>query len=363
MKAIALIARIIVGVLFIFSGLIKVNDPVGTAIKLEEYFEVFSTDISSFFLIFIPYALILSVFLSVLEVVLGLAILLWYRSRATIWTLLLMIIFFTFLTFYSAYFNKVTDCGCFGDAIKLTPWQSFIKDIILLVLILVLFFNMNTFRAVLPKRMGNIVVGACSVIGVAVAIYAIQYLPFIDFRAYKIGTNIPISMQPSEPLRYRYIMSKDGKEHTFDSYPTEDGYEYVAMELVNPEAQAKITDYNLWSNEGDFTDESFRGNKLFVVIHNANTASTKNLQAINALVSELGDSVEPWALTASDEASFEAFRHEHQLAMPYFYGDATVLKTMIRTNPGLILMQDGVVKGKWSHNAVPEADEIRTILY
>jgi uncharacterized membrane protein YphA (DoxX/SURF4 family) len=363
MKAIALIARIIVGVLFIFSGLIKVNDPVGTAIKLEEYFEVFSTDISSFFLIFIPYALILSVFLSVLEVVLGLAILLWYRSRATIWTLLLMIIFFTFLTFYSAYFNKVTDCGCFGDAIKLTPWQSFIKDIILLVLILVLFFNMNTFRAVLPKRMGNIVVGACSVIGVAVAIYAIQYLPFIDFRAYKIGTNIPISMQPSEPLQYRYIMSKDGKEHTFDSYPTEDGYEYVAMELVNPEAQAKITDYNLWSNEGDFTDESFRGNKLFVVIHNANTASTKNLQAINALVSELGDSVEPWALTASDEASFEAFRHEHQLAMPYFYGDATVLKTMIRTNPGLILMQDGVVKGKWSHNAVPEADEIRTILY
>lgn len=211
--------------------------------------------------------------------------------------------------------------------------------------------------------MGNIVVGACSVIGVAVAIYAIQYLPFIDFRAYKIGTNIPISMQPSEPLQYRYIMSKDGKEHTFDSYPTEDGYEYVAMELVNPEAQAKITDYNLWSNEGDFTDESFRGNKLFVVIHNANTASTKNLQAINALVSELGDSVEPWALTASDEASFEAFRHEHQLAMPYFYGDATVLKTMIRTNPGLILMQDGVVKGKWSHNAVPEADEIRTILY
>lgn len=363
MKAIALIARIIVGVLFIFSGLIKVNDPVGTAIKLEEYFEVFSTDISSFFLIFIPYALILSVFLSVLEVVLGLAILLWYRSRATIWTLLLMIIFFTFLTFYSAYFNKVTDCGCFGDAIKLTPWQSFIKDIILLVLILVLFFNMNTFRAVLPKRMGNIVVGACSVIGVAVAIYAIQYLPFIDFRAYKIGTNIPISMQPSEPLQYRYIMSKDGNEHTFDSYPTEDGYEYVAMELVNPEAQAKITDYNLWSNEGDFTDESFRGNKLFVVIHNANTASTKNLQAINALVSELGDSVEPWALTASDEASFEAFRHEHQLAMPYFYGDATVLKTMIRTNPGLILMQDGVVKGKWSHNAVPEADEIRTILY
>ena len=363
MKAITLIARIIVGVLFIFSGLIKVNDPVGTAIKLEEYFEVFSTDISSFFLIFIPYALFLSVFLSVLEVILGLAVLIWYRSRTTVWILLLMIVFFTFLTFYSAYFNKVTDCGCFGDAIKLTPWQSFIKDIILLVLILVLFFNKDAFRPVLTKRVGNIAMGISTLIGIAVAIYAIQYLPFIDFRAYKIGTNIPVSMQASEPLRYRYIMSKDGKEHTFDSYPTDDGYEYVSMELVNPEAQAKITDYNVWSNEGDFTDDSFVGNKLFVVIYNANIASTKNIQAINALIGELGNSVEPWALTASDEASFEAFRHEHQLAMPYFYGDATVLKTMIRTNPGLILMQDGVVKGKWSHNAVPEADEIRRLLY
>lgn len=363
MKAITLIARIIVGVLFIFSGLIKVNDPVGTAIKLEEYFEVFSTDISSFFLIFIPYALFLSVFLSVLEVILGLAVLIWYRSRTTVWILLLMIVFFTFLTFYSAYFNKVTDCGCFGDAIKLTPWQSFIKDIILLVLILVLFFNKDAFRPVLTKRVGNIAMGISTLIGIAVAIYAIQYLPFIDFRAYKIGTNIPVSMQASEPLRYRYIMSKDGKEHTFDSYPTDDGYEYVSMELVNPEAQAKITDYNVWSNEGDFTDDSFVGNKLFVVIYNANIASTKNIQAINALIGELGNSVEPWALTSSDEASFEAFRHEHQLAMPYFYGDATVLKTMIRTNPGLILMQDGVVKGKWSHNAVPEADEIRRLLY
>lgn len=363
MKAIALIARTIVGVLFIFSGLIKVNDPVGTAIKLEEYFEVFSTDISSFFLIFIPYALFLSVFLSVLEVVLGLAILLWYRSRTTVWILLVMIIFFTFLTFYSAYFNKVTDCGCFGDAIKLTPWQSFIKDIILLVLILVLFFTKNVFRPILPKRVGNIVMGVSTIIGIAVSIYAIQYLPFIDFRAYKIGTNIPVSMQPSEPLRYRYIMSKDGKEHMFDSYPSDDAYEYVAMELVNPEAQAKITDYNVWNDEGDFTDESFKGNKFFIVIFNANIANTKHLQEINALISELGDAVEPWALTASDEVTFEAFRHEHQLAMPYFYGDATVLKTMIRTNPGLILMQNGVVKGKWSHNAVPEANEVRTLLF
>ena len=129
-------ARYIVGFLFIISGLIKVNDPVGTQIKLEEYFEVFSSDIWSGFHALVPLALFLSVFLSVLEVVLGVALLVKYKMKITTTVLLVLIVFFTFLTFYSAYFNKVTDCGCFGDALKLTPWQSFIKDIVLLVLIM-----------------------------------------------------------------------------------------------------------------------------------------------------------------------------------------------------------------------------------
>lgn len=362
MKWIALISRIVVGALFIFSGLIKINDPVGTAIKLEEYFEVFATDISSFFLVFVPYALFLSVFLSVLEVVLGIAILIWYRSNATAWILLLLIVFFTFLTFYSAYFNKVTDCGCFGDAIKLTPWQSFIKDIILLLLILVLFFNRKIFQPLLSEKTGNILIIVFIVLNTALAIYAIQYLPYIDFRVYKIGTDMPVAMHPSSPLRYRYIMTKNGETHTFDHYPSDTSYQYVSMELINPEDQAKITDYNIWSDEGDFTEESFQGNKLMVIIFNADKANTKNIQKIKNLSEELSDVADTWIITASDEKTFEKFRHEHQLAFPYFYGDATVLKTMIRTNPGLFLMQNGIVKGKWSHKAVPEPEEIRDLL-
>lgn len=363
MKGIALLSRVLVGILFIFSGLIKINDPVGTAIKLEEYFEVFATDISSFFLVFVPYALFLAVLLSVLEVVLGLAILIWYRSRTTIWILLLMIIFFTFLTFYSAYFNKVTDCGCFGDAIKLTPWQSFIKDILLLLLILVLFFNKNIFKPLLSTKAGNLFILIFIVLNTILAIYAIRYLPYIDFRAYKIGTNIPVAMHPSSPLRYQYIMEKDGESYTFDSYPSDTSYQYVSMELINPEDQAKVTDYNIWSDEGDFTEESFEGAKLMVIIFNADKANTKSIQDIKTLSQELSNVVDTWILTASDENTFENFRHEHQLAIPYFYGDATVLKTMIRTNPGLFLMQNGVVKGKWSHNAVPNSEEIRGLLY
>ena len=140
MRFIYTLSRYLVGLLFIFSGLIKINDPVGTQIKLQEYFEVFSADFGSVFEIFIPYALLLSVFLCTLEVVIGVALLMNYKIKIVSKTTLGLILFFTFLTFYSAYFNKVTDCGCFGDAIKLTPWESFYKDVILLVLSVTIFY-------------------------------------------------------------------------------------------------------------------------------------------------------------------------------------------------------------------------------
>lgn len=362
MKILVFIARVFVGGLFIFSGIIKINDPVGTAIKMEEYFQVFSTDIAGFFLVFVPYALPIAVFLSVLEVVLGVAVLIWYRIRLTSWILLLLIIFFTFLTFYSAYFNKVTDCGCFGDAIVLTPWESFSKDIVLLILIVLLFFNQKMFKPLLSRKVGDIVVLVFAVINTGLAIYAIQYLPYIDFRAYKVGANIPALMEPSAPLRYRYIMKKDGELHEFDSYPSDTTYQYEDMQIVNPEDQAKISDYSIWNNEGDFTPESFSGNKLFVIIYNSDLASTENMEEIQGLINELEGTVETWLITASDEASFEEFRHTHQLAAPYFFGDATVLKTIIRANPGLVLLQNGVVIGKWHHNAVPDPNDIRGLL-
>ena len=135
------IIRFLVGGLFIFSGMIKVNDPVGTAIKMEEYFEIFSLDIAGFFHYLVPFALPISIFLVVVEVVLGVALLFNYKQNTTLKSLLAIIVFFTALTGYSAITNSVTDCGCFGDAIKLTPWESFIKDIVLLVMILILYLS------------------------------------------------------------------------------------------------------------------------------------------------------------------------------------------------------------------------------
>lgn len=354
-------ARILVGGLFIFSGIIKVNDPIGTAIKLEEYFEVFAYDIAPFFEIFVPAALFLSVLLSVLEVVLGIALLIGYRVSITSWILLLMIVFFTFLTFYSAYFNKVTDCGCFGDAIKLTPWQSFYKDIILLVLIVFIFIFRRQLPSYLSQKWGNISVIGSTAIFVTIAILAINHLPFIDFRTYAIGNNIPQLMQPSGELEYAYIMEKDGEEMSFPSYPTDETLKFVRLDVLNPEVQPKITDLSVWNDDGDFTEELLAGRKLVAIMYNTDKTSTKNLEEVKDLLASVKN-VEPWILTASGYEQFEGFRHENQIATPYFYADATVLKTMVRSNPGIMLIENGIVLGKWHHNDVPSVSEISRLI-
>jgi uncharacterized membrane protein YphA (DoxX/SURF4 family) len=361
-KIIDQFARFFVGGLFIFSGLIKLNDPVGTQIKLEEYFEVFSQDIASFFHIFIPYALVLGMVLVVLEVVLGFALLVNYKMNITTWVLLLLILFFTALTFYSAYFNKVTDCGCFGDAIKLTPWESFFKDIVLLVFILHLFWYRKKYQPVLYTREGHIFIGIVTTISITLGIYAIRHLPFIDFRAYKIGNSIPQQMQPQEQPIIEYVFEKDGQTIKSDKYlMPADGYTYVKSEVINADKTlAKITDYNVLDTDGnDVTQQTFEGNKLLIVIGNVAKASTANIDEIRTLINGLENTaVTVMILTSSSSTDTDAFRHQHQLAAPFYFADATVLKTIVRANPGITLWQQGIVKGMWHHNDTPKAEEV-----
>jgi uncharacterized membrane protein YphA (DoxX/SURF4 family) len=362
MKILDNFLKYFVGILFIFSGLIKVNDPIGTSIKLKEYFEVFASDFAPFFKVFIPYTLVLAVLVVVLEVLLGIALLLHYRMKLTSWLFLLLIAFFTFLTFYSAYFNKVTECGCFGDAIPLTPWQSFAKDVVLSILVIMIFIRRNHFKPFMKPRTGDIVIGLSFVINIYLSIHAINHLPYIDFRPYKVGNNIPELMAPSEPYRYKYIMEKDGEEFEFENYPTDTTYKYKDMIVLNPEAQPKITDYHIWTDDGEFTEESFIGEKLFIIFYDVSKSKTRNMDKINELINSVEGRVEIWALTASADTEFEAFRHEYQLAIPYFYADMTVLEAIIRSNPGLWLLKDGVVAGKWHHNDVPDAETIIDLL-
>ena len=190
MKYIVQISRIFTGVLFIISGLIKLDDPLGFSYKLDEYF---GADVLNLEFL-IPYALGISVIVVVFEVILGVFLLIGYKPKFTVWSLLLMILFFTFLTFYSAYFDKVKDCGCFGDAIKLTPWDTFTKDLVLLALVLILFTGIKHIKPIFSKLPNTIIALLSFILSLWFGYHVLMHLPTIDFRAYKIGNNIQEQM-------------------------------------------------------------------------------------------------------------------------------------------------------------------------
>jgi uncharacterized membrane protein YphA (DoxX/SURF4 family) len=384
MKVIVHFCRYATGLLFIFSGLIKLNDPAGTQIKMDEYFEVFAHDFSPLFEHFVPLALPIAIIMCVLEVVLGVALLFLYRMKATTWALLGIIVFFSFLTFYSAYFNKVTDCGCFGDAIKLTPWQSFGKDVVLTLLILVLFLNKNNLKTTFSEKLGAAVVGGATILSCFAAYWAIAHLPFIDFRPYKIGDSIPENMKMppnARPDRFAVRMytltnavTKEVKTMPDTTYMNSGIWEDTTWAvtattdpvLLEKGDRPKITDYSLTDSDGqDITNFTFEGNKLIIVVRQVEDANKDCFPAINTLVKELELSplkVIPLAITSSDGAKFEEFRHSVQLAIPYYFTDNTVLKTIMRSNPGVWLLKDGVVKGKWHYNDVPTAKQVTGLL-
>jgi uncharacterized membrane protein YphA (DoxX/SURF4 family) len=364
-KTIDQFSRYFVGGLFIFSGLIKLNDPIGTEIKLEEYFEVFAADFGSFFHYFIPWALEIGMIMIVLEIALGIAILVYYRMRTTAWVLLALMIFFTFLTFYSAQFNKVTDCGCFGDAIKLTPWESFWKDIVLMIFVLHLFWYRKRYQPALRTMEGHSVMIVTVVASFVLGMYALRHLPFIDFRAYREGNNIPKQMLPPEQPIIEYAFEKNGGEVKSLKYlPTEEGYKYKSSRIMNEgKIKPKITDYRVSGLEGeDLTDSTFKGPKLLIIMYDVRKASTDNIEAIKLLIRDLEGKVDCLLLTSSIGEQVEAFRHEHQLGVPYAFADATVLKTIIRSNPGIALWKDGTVLRNWHHNDTPTPEQVLLLL-
>lgn len=368
MKIVNQVCRFLTGFLFIFSGLIKLNDPYGLAYKMEEYFEVFSTDFSPVFEELIPYSLFLSIFISALEVALGVAILLYYRMKTTMWITLGLIMYFTFLTFYAWYFDRLKECGCFGDFIKLSAKASFFKDIILLVFILILFWQRRKLQSFLSVRVGDILTGGSLALAIFVGYFAVEHLPYFDFRPYKVGNNIAALMRAEESPRYKYVMQKDGKKYEFAQYPSDPGFKLDTFILMNPEKiYPAITDYSIFNEEGDFTDSSLHGVKFLIAVPNVEKIMEdeevlKKMNPVSSLLRELpGLSVQPMLITSSSAEAVENFRHEAGLGAPYYFADGTVLKTMVRANPGFLLLKEGTVIGKWHYNNIPTIEEIRTL--
>ena len=259
MKFLTQIFRISVAILFIISGFVKLNDPLGFSYKLQEYF---SPDVLN--LTFLdPYALIFSFLIVVFEVVVGVFLFLGFKPKFTLWSLLLMILFFTFLTFYSAYFDKVKDCGCFGDALKLSPWESFFKDLILLILIVIIFIFKDFIKPFFNTYITNSVAILSLIMSVFFGFYVLRHLPLIDFRAYKIGDNILTNMSipqnaPKAVQEFKWKFRVNGSEEVFTtngSYPEVNG-DYIGVEtrIIEEGYQPHILDFSIESANKNFTE-------------------------------------------------------------------------------------------------------------
>ncbi|MFV8226778.1 BT_3928 family protein [Christiangramia aquimixticola] len=353
MNAIVSIARILVGALFVFSGFIKLNDPVGFSYKLQEYFSDPVLDIP----FLIPFALVIAILLVVFELVVGIMLLIGYAPKFTSWSLLLMIIFFTFLTFYSAYFNKVTDCGCFGDAIPLTPWESFYKDVILLVLILVIFFNQKYINPIFPVKYHKWVVFASFMACFAFCYHVLMHLPVFDFRPYKIGNNIAKKMQiPADAQQpvYEYLwkFSVNGEEKIIKNngeYPQIEG-ELLGVETVQIQEGyvPPIHDFVIEGEEGDITDQILQEEKvLLIVVYNIRSTEMEGFEAIKKMSEEAQKKgYKVVGLTASGEQLQKKLKEKFTLNFNFYQTDETALKTIVRANPGILILNKGTITQK-----------------
>lgn len=368
-------ARILVGLLFIFSGLIKMNDPLGFSYKLEEYFDVFHIGFLS------NLALSVAVILCTLEIVLGFALLIGVRAITIAWGLLLLIIFFGFLTFYSAYFKVVQTCGCFGDAIPLTPWQSFTKDMALLALVLVIFVNKKNIQPLFNKSRGDYMLMGSIVAALGFGFYTYSFMPVIDFLPYKVGANIPDEMlippgaQPDEyQITYHLKNKKTGdtkvmtnKEYLKDSSIWKDNnWEIVSSSdrtLIKAGFKPKIQDLTIKDAQGnDYTKELLSNpfNNLIIVAYDLNHTNVDALGRLNALAVNLlqNFNTRTVLLTSNSVKDAEAFAKKNHMVMEIFYADEVPLKTMVRANPGILLMKNGTIINKWHYHSIPNYDNL-----
>ncbi len=364
MKKLTNVARVLVGFLFIFSGLIKANDSVGFAYKLVEYFEVFQIHF------LVPIALPLAMFICIFEMVLGFTLLMGARTKLTLWLLLLMIVFFTFLTFYSAYYQKVLSCGCFGDAIPLTPWQSFTKDLILLVLILLLFAGKRYINRFFKPNWENRLLLLILISTIAFPIYTYNYLPVKDFRPYAIGKNIPEQTKgvPDE-VKFYYTLKnkKTGEVNEFDHWPEKWDlmYDYISprTEILKKGIDPKIKDFTISDlNGSDYTQDIIENpNYNFLLICYDLGKTNKDVFGKITDFATLckQDNVPFIVLTSSTKQQIEKFKQETKTNVIFYTSDATVLKTMIRSNPGLMMLKGGTVIDMWHYHSFPSYNDVK----
>lgn len=358
-------ARILLAVTLLFSGTVKSIDPKGTAYKIEDYISYFHLDFFDNTSLLIG----VSIFISSLEFLIGIYIFWGIRRKFTSITTLVLISFFTFISLFILIFNPVKNCGCFGDALILTNTETFLKNIVLLGCAIVLFINPERTQRLISPNLHWLVSLYSILFILGFALVSDHYLPLLDFRPYKIGTNIEQAMvippNAKEPkYKTTFILSKNGKEKKFslNNYP-DSTWRFIRSEnrLIEKGYTPPITDFSISDSMNNDVTESILQDNIYTFIlispdfNEANTVPIDEINAINDYCQDNGYHF--CALTASTKGAIEKWVYYTGAEYPILFTDGTTLRTMIRSNPGLILIKKGVILNKWSSNNLPSIEE------
>ena len=362
-RLIASISRTLLGLVFIFSGVVKAIDPLGTVYKIEDYLKAFG----GFFTELLPMAEVAAWALIILELLLGVCMVLNIRTQWTAWVSLLFYLVMTPLTLYIALTNPVSDCGCFGDAVVLTNWQTFWKNVVLIILAIVLVACRKHTRQLWSNWMEVVLIVLTIVAAVVFMTWTRLHLPLKDFRPYKVGNHLPTLMEypeDAEPdvYEYSFVYEKDGVEQTFtlENYPKGDStWTFVRSnsKLIKKGYEPPIHDFEIINAEGeDLTWDILESEEpvTLVVMYDLKKADKKQMaKVVNLLGDEAmrqeGDEAGVYILTGSGTDDIINFCLEYPALSDYICTcDPVTLKTIVRANPGAIVVQNGTVMDKYN---------------
>ncbi len=371
MKIAVNIARIFVGVLFIFSGLVKANDPLGLSYKMQEFFDVWAQNASLAHMMhwLDNYALPFSIIMITLEIIVGAGIILGIWKRFFSVLILLLIIFFGFLTGYAVLSGKIATCGCFGDCIPLTAMQSFIKDLILFALILLILFGVKHIKAFLRPLENYVILFIAVLIVLGFQWYVLRYMPLVDCLPFKKGNNlIELRKMPADAVPdkkgFKFFYKKDGKEKEFSEKNLPDStWEFVKREDFLIEKgknnEPPVKDFYLTTLSGNDSTEDILNTPgtycLFFVkdLSGGTSYWIKNFVAIHNMTKS--KNIPLFIVTSQGTEAQEFFNQKNNYNVPILTLDATALKTASRTNPELYLMRGPVVENKWGRADLKDA--------
>ena len=361
MKIISIISRIIVGLVFMFSGTVKAVDPLGSAYKFSDYFLAFHLEFLQ------PFALLLAIVLIAAEFIAGFSVLSGYRQKTGIWGVMILMCIFTPLTLILAVTNPVSDCGCFGDAIKLTNWQTFGKNIILMIFVLIIFAKRKQATDRSTPFREWMIISAVTILFVIFSLLNLRYLQLFDFLPYKNGVNIPEKMiipegKAADEYLTTFLYQKEGviKEFTLENYPADDSsWKFIDQKsvLIKKGYQPPIHDFSLTTTDGENITDSVLADPGYTLL----MISTKFKDAGQTRLDEgfelgarcLSEGISFYIVTASASDEITSYNNGLKICI----ADETTLKTMVRANPGYLLLKEGTIKGKWSWATIPPEDK------